>query len=210
MTLGQIKKHMLAALIMVVHYFFGLILYPYQTMRKVAKEKDYAQIGIIFLLIYMYFTLATIVRTRSLYPFFISTSAVVTFAYFLIGFLSTVLFFYIMGRILRMSTSALPLVFTFAYSLFPTMIWFTTTSLLYYLLPPPRTISGYGQLFSIVFIAFSLTLLFWRLILFYLALRFSFKAPFYKIMVAILFFLLWFVPYCFFMYSLRIFRIPFI
>jgi hypothetical protein len=31
-------------------------------------------------------------------------------------------------------------IFTLSYSLFPTLIWFTTNSILYRFLPPPRTI----------------------------------------------------------------------
>jgi len=204
------KSKVIASLVMVFHYFFGLILYPYQTMRKIVKEKDLLQIGFIFLMVYVYFFIANTVRTRALSPFFISSPSFITFSFFLASFFLTVSFFYVMGKLLKMTVSFSALLFSFVYSLFPTIVWFMATSLLYYFLPPPRTFSGYGQLFSIVFVAFSLTLLFWRLILFYLALRFSLSAAFYKIMITILFFLLWYIPLCITLYKLQVFRIPFI
>src|SRR5919108_1899684 len=94
------KTKLIASAIMVFHYFFGLILYPYQTMRKISKEKDMVQIGLIFLTVYIYFILAHTVRTRALSPFFISSSSLITFVYFLTSFFLAVTFFYLMGKIL--------------------------------------------------------------------------------------------------------------
>ena len=101
-------------------------------------------------------------------------------------------------------------VFTFAYSLIPTFIWFYTTSTLYYLLPPPRTASFLGKGFSLAFVSFSMTLLLWRVILLYLAVRFSTGATFYRILTSLALFSVWFIPFSYVMYRLEIFRIPFI
>lgn len=196
--------------LLVAHYFFGLILYPYKSMRKITQERDYLQILLIFVLIYGYFIAANIIRKRTLHPFIISTSSLVSFLFFLLTFFITIAFFYSMSRLMKLSTNLQALIFSFAYSLFPSFIWFLTTSVLYYLLPPPRTFSFLGKSFSITFIIFSLTLLIWRIILLYLSLRFSLKANFYTILILIIFFIIWFLPYSFMMYQLKVFRIPFI
>jgi hypothetical protein len=97
-----------------------------------------------------------------------------------------------------------------SYSLFPTLIWFTTNSVLYRFLPPPRTISILGKAFSVLFLSFSISLLVWKLILVYLAIRFSSKLNFYNIVYIILLYLCIFIPYSLLLYHLKIFRIPFI
>ncbi len=179
-------------------------------MRKIVKEKDYLQIVLIFIAVYGYFILGNIMRRKTLHPFIISSSSLLSFSFFLLTFFLTVWFFYRLAKWRQIQTEMSTLIFSFSYSLLPTLIWFFTTSLLYYLLPPPRTLSFLGKSFSMVFIVFSVTLLVWRLILLYLSLRFSLKANFYTVLLLIFFFAAWFLPYSFFMYQLKIFRIPFI
>lgn len=203
--------NLLAALVLVARNFFRLIFYPYKTMRKIVIEKkDCYQILIIFLLVYLYFVFANMVRRRTLHPFIISTSSLKTFIFFLATFLTVSAFFYLIGRPYNSKVKYADILFAFAYSLFPTLIWFFTTSTLYFILPPPRTFSFLGQSFSLVFITFSLVMFFWKIILFYLALRFSLRASFYKIVYLSSLFLAWFMPYSILMYKLKVFRVPFI
>jgi hypothetical protein len=182
-------------------------------MRKITQEKDWWQVIIICGLVYAYFIFANIVRKKTLQPLIISSSSFVSFVFFLLTFFLTVGFFCFMGKkicrdvINHVSTS---LIFTFSYSLLPTLIWFFSTSFSYFVLPPPRTYSILGQSFSLVFISFSLVLLFWKIILFYLSLRFSLKFNFYQILYTTLLFLIWFWPYSVVLYKLKIFRVPFI
>lgn len=179
-------------------------------MRKIAKEKDFFQVLIILTLAYLYFIFGSIVRRRTLHPLIISTSSFTSFIFFLLGLFLTIAFFYLLGKRLNQETQLFSLIFTFSYSLFPTLIWFFATSLIYFLLPPPRTFSLLGKAFSLFFITFSLILFYWRLILYYLSLRFSLKVAFDKIIFLTLLFLLWFIPYSILIYQLKIFRIPFI
>jgi hypothetical protein len=81
---------------------------------------------------------------------------------------------------------------------------------LYILFPPPRFPTLLGKGFSIFFIAFSISLLIWKFILFYLALRFSTKLSFFRLIYLIFLYLTWFVPYSFLLYYFKIFRVPFI
>lgn len=160
---------LLASLLLVVNRFFGLILTPYQTMRKISVDRDLSQLGIIFFLVFLYFFATTPSR----------------YLVFLLNFSLTVLYFYVMGILSRRDVHVKSALLLFGYSLFPTLIWFATSAFLYVVLPPPRTTSPQGTVFSVVFIAFSLSLLLWKIILLYLAARFTIRQGFYRVMYTI-------------------------
>ncbi len=181
-------------------------------MRRISMERDNGQIIIILAIAIGYFFYAQIVRQRTFHPLIISPSAFISSVTFCLTFGIATYFFYYMYKGVKHNSGVeySSFLFTFAYSLIPTFIWFYTTSTLFYLLPPPRTASFLGKGFSLVFVSFSLTLLLWRFILLYLSVRFSAKASFYRTITSIGLFLVWFVPYSYALYSLEIFRIPFI
>lgn len=206
----KLIENILASIIIVLRNSFRLLIYPYETVRRISSENDTIQVAIIFTFVFLYFVEGNIVRKRTLHPFVISSSSLLTFAFFLITFFLTTVFFFFLAKAQKKHLHFKSLVITFSYGLLPTYIWFTATSLLYLLLPPPRTTSFLGLGFSFVFIAFSLTALLWKLILFYLSIRFSLKTDFYTTMFYILLYLLWFIPYSYGLYYLKIFRIPFI
>lgn len=193
---------LLTSLIIVIRNFFLLIFFPYKTMRKISLEKDYYQLGIIFFIVFAYFKFIYYLRDNP-YP------ATLLFIIFLLNFFLTTGFFYLLSRYSD-KISYRNFVFTFSYSLIPTLIWFICNSILYILLPPPRTLSFLGKGFSIFYFAFSLSLLVWKLILVYLSLRFSSRLGFYRILYMILLYLVWFLPYSIFLYHFKLFRIPFI
>lgn len=201
--------NLITSLVLVVRNFILLIVYPYRTMRKISLEKDYYQPLIISVLVFLYFKFIYFLRDKP-YP------ATLIFTIFLANFLLTVSFFYLLNKFFssnknKKEISFFSFIFTFAYSLLPTLIWFLSTSILYLFLPPPRTFSLLGKGFSIFFIAFSLSLLIWKLILVYLAVRFSSKQNFFRIFYMIVLYLTWFIPYSIFLYQYKkLFRIPFI
>ncbi len=192
-----------ASFLIVIQRFILLIFTPYKTMRSIHTEKDYSQVGIIILFVFAYFQLAN--KAKQL--FFPSLLAP---AVFILQFSLTIIFLYAVSRLLNSKANLRSFIFTISYSLIPTLIWFTFNSLLYRLLPPPRTVSLPGKAFSIFFITFSISLLVWKFILVYLAIRFSAKMNFFSIMYVILLFLCVFIPYSLFLYHFHIFRIPFI
>src|SRR3989344_842908 len=161
-TLDHYIAHILSSLIIVFRNFIFLMFSPYKTMRKIAKETDYGQPIIIFLIAIGYFCYAQIVRQRTLHPLIFASSALISIVMFGITFVLVTKFFYFLYRRRTFQgaheVTYKPFVFTFAYSLLPTLIWFYATSTLYYLLPPPRTTSFLGKGFSMVFIVFSVTL----------------------------------------------------
>lgn len=188
-----------------------LFVAPYKAVRKISKISDTAQLFMIYALVYVYFIFASIVRKKTLAPFIITSSSLLSFSFFLITLFATITFFYLSARVFRQKNiSYRSLLFTFTYSLTPTIIWFLITSVLYLLIPPPRTSSFLGVSFSIFFILFSTTMLSFRIILFYLSLRFSLKIGLYKIVFFSILFFIWFIPYSIMLYSIGIFRIPFI
>lgn len=172
-------------------------------MRKISLENDHYQPLIITGLIFLYFKFIYFLRDKP-YP------ATLIFLIFLFNFFLTVFFFYFLSKIFEKKLNWKSFVFTLSYSIFPTLIWFLSTSLLYLFLPPPRTLSLLGKGFSIFFIAFSLSLLIWKLILVYLAVRFSSKQNFFRIFYMIVLYLIWFIPYSILLYQFKLFRIPFI
>src|SRR3989338_2593491 len=207
----NIMTSSIASLVLITNYISRLILAPYATMRKIAREKDYMQILILFVFIYAYFVYANVIRAQTLHPFIISKSSLASFIMFIITFILSTSFFYVLGKTLSIKTVEFKkLMFLFAYSMIPTLLWFIATSTLFLILPPPSTISFLGQLFSFVFTAYSITLLLWRFILLYLSIRFTFKTQFFATMGLIALYFVWFIPYSYMMYQLKIFRIPFI
>ena len=160
-----------ASLLIVLRRSILLILTPYKTMRKISLETDVLQLIWIALFVGLYFYL-------------IGISKIVTF---LILFSSTFIFIYGVSLSLRKVARGTSILFTFGYSLLPTTIWFYLSLALLYLLPPPRTQSLQGKIFSVLYVSFSLSLLLWKVILTYLAIGFSRKVGFYSTIVPLIF-----------------------
>jgi hypothetical protein len=102
------------------------------------------------------------------------------------------------------------MLFTFSYGLLPTTIWFYMSLVLLYLLPPPRTQSLQGKVFSVLYVSFSLSLLLWKIILSYLAIRFSLKLGFYSTMIALIFYIGFIAILSYFGLTLGLSKVPFI
>lgn len=172
-------------------------------MRKISLEQDYVQIGILFFFILLYFLTANSFRTFDYSPLFL-------FFVTCVHFLMSIIFFYGMTKFFHKEVTFKPFIFTFAYTFIPTLCWFWTNSLLYEIIPPPRTLSLMGKSFSIVYITFSISMFIWKMILWYLAVRFSTRLAFYRIMYLMILFASIVAPYSIFLYGIKMFRIPFI
>ncbi|MFA6532735.1 MAG: hypothetical protein WCT22_01930 [Patescibacteria group bacterium] len=206
MDFKKILVNLLSSFLLIFNRFVGLILNPYKTMRKINLEKDYYQPAIIIGIIFLYFKFVYYLRDK-VYP------ATLIYLLFIINFLLTILFFYFLSRIFSKNKKEITFrsfLLTFSYSLLPTLVWFLTTSILYIFITPPRSFSILGKGFSIFFTAYSLSILIWKLILTYLAIRFSSKQNFFRIIYMMILYLIWFVPYSILLYHFRFFRIPFI
>lgn len=172
-------------------------------MRSISRETDYTQLILIAFLVGSYFVVAGRIKEFH-YPF------IVMFMFAILNYLMTVFIFYGGALLFKSTRSIKSFLFTYAYALMPTLVWFIANSILFVILPPPRTISILGKAFSIFFLSFSISLLLWKIILFYLAARFSMRLQFFKILYFIILYLCIMLPYSFFMYHFGIFRIPFL
>lgn len=163
-------------------------------MRKVGIDRDFGQFGVILFLVFIYFSMTDPLR----------------YLVFLANFTLTVCFFYVMGRISRKDIKLASAVMLFGYTLLPTLIWFSTNAFLYTVLPPPRSLSLLGKSFSIVYIAFSISLLLWKIILLYLAARFTIRQGFYRVMYTIVLYGACVVAVSYIAYVLGWAKVPFI
>jgi hypothetical protein len=191
---------------------FGLMNNSYVTARKlVYGHKDYRSLFFLYLFILSYFVFASLVRVGLGNPYILTFH----FNLMLFGAVAGFIFSYygliILGRIFTATEINKEGFFLlWSYSYLPTLMWFFFTSVFYLLLPPPRTLSYQGKAFSIMFIALSLVLLFWKIVIYYLSLRFGMKLDLTKIVfVSVIFFPAVFL-YSLLMYRLGIFRVPFI
>ena len=180
-----------------------LILTPYKTMREISLRGDKTESILLFLSSFLYLIVAGYLR-KSVAMGIISCGA------FILVFYVTAYFFYYISHGFNQEIKKTPFFITFSYTLIPTFFWVITNIILFILLPPPRTMSILGQGFSIIFIAYSISLLVWKLILVYFALRFSSKLGLYRIIYMMLLYLVIFVPLSLLLYYLKIFRIPFL
>jgi hypothetical protein len=177
----------------------GLIFTPYATMRKISLEGSWGEVVYFFILSFLYFLITNTIR------------------FWFIGFLGatglfivSILFFSFFPGQGSYRERIKRLIFTWSYTLVPTFIWFYSTLFFYFILPPPRTQSIFGQAFSVFYIAYSVSLLIWKIILVYLSLRFSLRIHLYRVIYYILLYVTLSIPLWVTMYRLGISRIPFV
>lgn len=183
-----------ASFLIVLRRSILLILTPYRTMRKISLETDKLQIFWIAFFVVTYFLTVGLVKILT----------------FIVLFVSTILFMLAVGLSLKKKIKISSMLFTFSYGLLPTTIWFYMSLVLLYLLPPPRTQSLQGKVFSVLYVSFSLSLLLWKIILSYLAIRFSLKLGFYSTMIALIFYIGFIAILSYFGLTLGLSKVPFI
>src|SRR3989338_4090390 len=191
---------------------FGTVINPYQTFRSISVENAEIRQGIfIHIIILFYFLSVSILKTGIRNPYLLTMKFNVLYFSFLVGFLIMLGLFFIFFRLLK--TNIFPFITVFllwSYSLLPTFFWFLFTSVLYLFFPPPRTLTYPGKIYSLSYLVLSLTLLFWKIILYYLTLRFALRLDLFKISLISLFIFPLIFLYSLLMFRLGIFKIPFI
>lgn len=203
MDFKAILVETIAAFLLIIRRTILLIFYPYKTMRDIALNGDRSQTILIFIIALLYFLFSYSLRGSIWW-------GGVVYLVFVLLFIATVTFFYIFSKPFKKETHLRSFIFTFSYTLIPTLFWFISNLILFIILPPPRTMSVLGRGFSIFFIAYSVSLLVWKLILVYLAIRFSSRLGLYRIIYMFLLYTIIFIPLSLLLYYLKIFRIPFI
>lgn len=187
------------SLIIFLRRSIGLIFTPYATMRSISIEKGWRNMLWIGLFTCVYFLITNTVR-------FWLNGFMGAVALFIIS----ILFFSLLPAAGNRNERFFRLVKTWGYTLLPTLIWFYATLLFYFILPPPRTTSLLGHIFSAFYIAFSGSLLVWKLILIYLAVRFSLRVHLYRVIYYLLLYFALSIPLWILLYRSGISRIPFV
>ena len=188
----------------------GVVTKPYETYRTLVERAKGWELVCVAGLIAGYFTLASLVKVSAFRPFLLTREFMVLLGAAVVSYGVVVGLLWIVGRLVGGRGSFAGLACGWGYTLLPTVIWFFTTSALFLLLPPPRTMSVAGIVFSGLFLVFSVTLLFWKLMLGYLTLRFGLKLDLARILVVAGIVVPILGIYSVGMYRIGIFRVPFI
>jgi len=188
----------------------GLVTRPYETCRRIADHGGFGELVYAAILLAAYFAFASLVKVASFRPFLLSRQFIVLSAATGATYLFAVALFWTAGKLVGAQGKFKGLAVCWGYSLLATLTWFLATSVLYVFLPPPRTTSTAGVVFSILFLIFSVTLFFWKATIAYLTLRFGLRLNLGKIIVVLALTLPVLGLYSIGMYRLGIFRIPFL
>lgn len=202
-------KFLFKLLLQTVKNVWGSIQTPYVAYRKLLSE-DPLQLAIVFSLIGLYFLLVVPIKFHTFHPFLLTINTSRLFSWALGSYLGICLFLYGVGKLFNVYPSWRAVMMCWGYSLIPTLFWFLGTSIFTLILPPPRTTSVQGTAVSLLYLAFSLSLFWWKGILYYLTLRFALKLDLQKIIIVSAFFLPLLAIYSVVLYKIGIFKIPFI
>ena len=168
----------------------GLVIRPYETYRRIIDK------GSVWELVFI----AVFVMV-SAFRFVFAAAATYTLVVVLVWFV---------GQRVGGRGTFKGVAIAWGYTLVPTVCWFFMTSLLYIVLPPPRTTSTAGIAFSVLFLVVSATLFFWKLTLGYLTLRFVLKLDLARIFVVVGIVGPIVGAWSWGMYRLGIFKVPFL
>ncbi|MBI5620192.1 hypothetical protein HY949_00245 [Candidatus Gottesmanbacteria bacterium] len=189
---------------------YGLVFRPYETYRRIIDRADTWELVYLAVLGFAYFSLASIVRVASFRPFLLTKEVSVLFVAAVATYALVVWLVWKVGGYFGGKGTLRGVALGWGYTLIPTACWFFMTSLLYVLLPPPRTTSVAGLAFSGLFLVVSATIFFWKLTLGYLTLRFGLRLDLVRILLVVGVVSPIVAVWSWGMYRLGIFRVPFV
>lgn len=187
------RDHVLFAGLSFGRAIVGIATRPYEAYRRIISRGSLWELAYVGVFVSLYCFVSRI-----------SVPSVV------VTYVVTVGLFWWAGRLVGAKGKLTGFLIGWGYTLIPTLLWFLATSVLYVFIPPPRTTRPEGLIFSILYLLFSATLLFWKVILSYLALRFGLRLDLAKISVVSLIVLPILALYSISMYRMGIFRVPFL
>lgn len=204
------ETSLVVALSAFVKNVIGLVTRPYETCRRIADYGRPGELVYVAILLAIYFAFASLVKVAAFRPFLLTRQFVVLAAATGATYMLAVALFWGASKLVGAQGKLKGLAVSWGYSLLATLAWFLTTSILYVILPPPRTTSAAGVLFSVLFLIFSATLFFWKATIAYLTLRFGLRLGLGKIIIVLALTVPVLGLYSFCLYRLGIFKIPFI
>ena len=139
----------------------GIVTRPYETYRRIITKGTAWELGFIAILLLLYFATATIVKNPYFRPFLLTRHFIVLTAASGSVFCMVIILFALFGKLFKSTGTLKGLILGWGYSLIPTVVWFWITSLLYVIIPPPRSTGFLGIAFSICYLLFSACMFFW-------------------------------------------------
>ncbi len=188
----------------------GIIVKPYETYRKIVDRGSMVELVFIVFLLFFYFAIASIVKTAAFRPFFLTKHLLLLSGTSALTYVISVTLLWQIGKTIGGRGNLRGFIVAWGYTLVPTVTWFLCTSILYVILPPPRTTSVAGIVFSVLFLVFSTTLLFWKITLAYLTLRFGLHLDLLKIFIVTSIVGPLIGLYSIWMFQMGIFKVPFL
>lgn len=188
----------------------GLVTRPYETYRRIIDRGHGFELLYIGAMGALYFAVASIVKQPSFRPYFLTKQFLALAGTAGVSFFIIATTLFVLGSVVGGKGKFSRFLLAWGYTLVPTILWFLSTSILYVLLPPPRTTRTLGIVFSIVYLVFSATLFFWKIVLGYLSLRFGLRLDLGKITVVAAISVPIFALYSIAMYKLGVFKVPFL
>lgn len=204
------ESYLIVALSAFVKNAIGLVTRPYETCRRIVDQGRYGELLYVGILLIFYFTLASLVKVAAFRPFLLTREFMVLALATGTTYALVISLFWTAGKLVGAGGKFKGIAVLWGYSLLSTLAWFFVTSLLYVILPPPRTTSIPGILFSILFLVFSATLFFWKATIAYLTLRFGLRLSLGKILIVFGITIPIIAFYSLGMYRLGIFKVPFL
>lgn len=189
---------------------FGVLNSPYQTIRKISQEKPIFPIFAFLIMMWFYLAFGVVVK-NGLHtgPLFLTFNLGKLFYAIVVTYIFVSSVIYWVGKSFGKTGSARAVFTTWIFSYLPTIIWFFMTTLLYFFFPPPRTLSPLGQIFSVLFLFSSIGLLFWKIIIYFLTLRFCLSLNIWQTIRATLVIVPILIGYFLLLNRMGIFKIPF-
>ncbi|KKU80760.1 hypothetical protein A2875_04890 [Candidatus Gottesmanbacteria bacterium RIFCSPHIGHO2_01_FULL_46_14] len=188
----------------------GIVFRPYESYRRIADHGSLIELIYIGFVLAFYFGLASLVHTSQFRPFLLTKEFVLLAGGAFFTYILVVGLVWNIGVLAGGKGTLRAVLLGWGYTLIPTVFWFLVTSLLYVILPPPRTTSVAGVSFSVLFLVFSTVLFFWKVILAYLTMRFGLRLDLGRIVIVTLITVPILVFYSMLMYRWGIFRVPFL
>jgi hypothetical protein len=201
-------------LLVAVFSFFrtviGIVTRPYETYRRIINKGTLFELVPIAGFLSLYFAVNALVKAPAFRPFVLTRHFVKTSASVVVTAVFVSLLLWSVGKCFGGKGEYKRFFLGWVYTLIPTLCWFFFTSLLYVIIPPPRTTHPTGVALSLVFLTISAVLFFWKIILSYLSLRFGLKLDLARILGILLVSAPIIAIYSIGMYRLGIFRVPFL
>lgn len=188
----------------------GIVTRPYETYRRIVNHGSLYELLPIAALLSSYFAIASVVKTAAFRPYLLTKHFMLLAGAVAVTYAIVVCLLWCAARCVGGRGTERQLALGWAYTLVPTVTWFFVTSILYVLIPPPRTGRPLGIIFSVLYLTFSSVLFFWKVMLSYLTLRFSMRLDLLRIAVVFFIVIPIMVLYSIGMYRIGIFRIPFL